>query len=118
MPLIKSGTLQPVSPVADTTVTFKQEVVQANPALDGVRITVRPGVRIGLGARQAGHGGSCTRCERGDLEQSNHPASHGTAPHAREDDPASLNLKLGTSAADCAAQEGGTAFSLTTGSGR
>lgn len=40
LPLIKSGTLQAVSPVADTTITFKPEVVQANPALDGVRITV------------------------------------------------------------------------------
>ena len=40
LPLIRAGTLQPVSPLNDTTVMFAPGVVQSNPTLDGVRITV------------------------------------------------------------------------------
>jgi hypothetical protein len=40
LPLIRPGTLQPVSVVADTTVTFPPEVVAATPALAGVSVTV------------------------------------------------------------------------------
>ncbi|MGZ8920030.1 MAG: Ig-like domain-containing protein, partial [Limisphaerales bacterium] len=55
LPLVRAGTLQSVSPVADTTISFPPAVIQANPALDGVRITVpanslfsETGVRNGL----------------------------------------------------------------------
>ncbi len=40
LPLIRAGTLQTVSMTTDTTVTFPQEVIAANPALQGVSITV------------------------------------------------------------------------------
>ncbi len=40
LPLIKAGTLQPVSVTQDTTISFPPSVVSANPALAGVSITV------------------------------------------------------------------------------
>ncbi|MCI0540529.1 MAG: hypothetical protein L0Z50_35460, partial [Verrucomicrobiales bacterium] len=40
LPLIRQGTLQPVSQTQDTTINFPAEVVQKNPALEGVSITV------------------------------------------------------------------------------
>jgi hypothetical protein len=40
LPLIKPGTLQPVSLEQDSTITFPQEVIATNPALAGVTITV------------------------------------------------------------------------------
>ncbi|MCL4177578.1 MAG: Ig-like domain-containing protein [Verrucomicrobia bacterium] len=40
LPLIAAGTLQPVSPLQDTTITFPSDVTAANPALAGVSITV------------------------------------------------------------------------------
>jgi hypothetical protein len=40
LPLIVAGTLQPVSPVQDTTITFPAAVLAKNPALAGVQITV------------------------------------------------------------------------------
>ncbi len=40
LPLIIAGTLQPVSPTEDTTISFPPAVLAANPALDGVFITV------------------------------------------------------------------------------
>ncbi|MBI2927013.1 MAG: hypothetical protein HYY24_15065, partial [Verrucomicrobia bacterium] len=40
LPLIRPGTLQTVSMTEDTTITFPPEVVAANPALQGVTITV------------------------------------------------------------------------------
>jgi hypothetical protein len=40
LPLIKAGTLQPVSLVADTVITFPPSVIANNPALAGVSITV------------------------------------------------------------------------------
>ncbi len=40
LPLVRAGTLQTVSATADTTVTFPAEVANANPALQGVSITV------------------------------------------------------------------------------
>ncbi|MBK9139826.1 MAG: Ig-like domain-containing protein [Verrucomicrobia bacterium] len=43
LPLIKAGSLQPVSPTEPTPVTFVPEVVAANPALAGVQILVPPG---------------------------------------------------------------------------
>ena len=43
LPLIKAGSLQPVSPTVDTTITFAPEVLQANPGLAGVQITVPAG---------------------------------------------------------------------------
>lgn len=42
LPLIKAGSLKPVSAVTATEVTFPAEVVAANPALAGVQITVPP----------------------------------------------------------------------------
>lgn len=40
LPLVAAGTLQPVSEVAETKVTFPESVVAANPALAGVEIRV------------------------------------------------------------------------------
>ena len=40
LPLIRAGTLQPVSATQDTVIQFPPEVVAANPALAGVQITV------------------------------------------------------------------------------
>src|SRR5207237_8096493 len=40
LPLIASGTLQPVSPNADTAITFPPAVLSNNPGLEGVSITV------------------------------------------------------------------------------
>ena len=40
LPRVMAGTLQPVSAVADTTVTFPPAVLAANPALAGVTVTV------------------------------------------------------------------------------
>lgn len=42
LPLIKAGTLKPVSQVQPTPITFPPDVVAANPALAGVEITVPP----------------------------------------------------------------------------
>jgi hypothetical protein len=40
LPLIKAGTLQPVSATEDTTITLPPDVIAANPALEGVSIVV------------------------------------------------------------------------------
>ena len=40
LPLIRAGTLQPVSAGSDTTITFAPSVLSSNPALAGVSITV------------------------------------------------------------------------------
>ncbi|MCB1125341.1 MAG: Ig-like domain-containing protein, partial [Verrucomicrobiae bacterium] len=42
LPLVKAGTLQPVSAVSSTAIAFPEEVVQANPDLAGVQIDVPP----------------------------------------------------------------------------
>ncbi len=42
LPLVAAGTLQPVSDVAETRVTFPEAVIEANPALAGVEILVPP----------------------------------------------------------------------------
>ncbi len=43
LPLIRAGSLRPVSPTEPTPVTFVPEVVAANPALAGVQLLVPPG---------------------------------------------------------------------------
>lgn len=40
LPLVLAGTLQPVSPTSDTTITFAPEVLLRNPELAGVTVTV------------------------------------------------------------------------------
>ncbi len=54
LPLIKAGTLQPVSATEDTQITFPAAVVQQNPELNGVSITVPANA---LFNEQGGRGG-------------------------------------------------------------
>ncbi|MCC7373057.1 MAG: Ig-like domain-containing protein [Verrucomicrobiales bacterium] len=46
LPLIKSGTLQAVSAVAETTVTFPAQVIAQNPELAGVEVQVPPNALV------------------------------------------------------------------------
>ncbi len=47
LPLIKRGTLRPISAVQETVITFPPEVVAQNPALDGVEIMIPPNALVG-----------------------------------------------------------------------
>lgn len=40
LPLVQAGTLQPVNPTADTTISFPGNIVAANPAWAGVSVTI------------------------------------------------------------------------------
>ena len=68
LPLIKAGTLQTVSATVDTPITFPPAVLNANPALAGVKITVPANALFNESGARGGEVG-LHLCHRTDCHQ-------------------------------------------------